>query len=528
MTRINSNIPSLIARASLDRSQQDLEVRLERLSTGLRINRGADDPAGLIISERIRSEIAGVEQGIRNAERASLVVATTESALAEVSDLLNSIRGLVVEAANTGAFSDEEIDANQQQIDSAIETITRISNTASFGGLKLVDGSLDYTLSGVATSAISKADVTAASFIGSPNLQVDVEVLASAQTGGLYIRGDYPASPADNGTLQSSMTLRLTGPKGVRELEFTSGTLLSDVADGVNTLTSLTGVEAALLNPTDMSSGLVFSTAGYGTGEFVSVERVDKPKDPAEDSFQTFKLNDGVPVPSFPPFPWASFIAGGELVTAQTDKGQDVSALVNGAKATGDGLKVNVSSPVLKASVQLTADKATEPSTASFDSTTSFHITGGGAQFQLGPEISANQQENLGVRSVAASLLGGTLVNGELQFLSSLQSGKENSLQSSRDRGDFSPASDILEQAVDEISILRGRLGAFERNTLDTNVRSLQAAFENLSASDSQIRDADFAAETSSLTRAQILVSSGTSVLALANQQSQSVLQLLG
>ncbi|MCA9283534.1 MAG: flagellin, partial [Phycisphaerales bacterium] len=140
MARINSNIPSLIAQSRLKGSNANLSTRLERLSTGLRINRGKDDPAGLIISERIRSDIEGVNQGIRNAERASSVIATTESALAEINDLLNSIRSLIVEAANTGANSEIERRANQDQIDSAIASITRISNTATFGGLKLLNG----------------------------------------------------------------------------------------------------------------------------------------------------------------------------------------------------------------------------------------------------------------------------------------------------------------------------------------------------------------------------------------------------
>ena len=107
MARINSNIPSLIARANLGRANSDLEVRLQRLSTGLKINRGADNPAGLIISERLRSEISGITQAVDNSERASSVIATAEGGLSEVSDLLSSIKGLVVEAANTGALSDE-------------------------------------------------------------------------------------------------------------------------------------------------------------------------------------------------------------------------------------------------------------------------------------------------------------------------------------------------------------------------------------------------------------------------------------
>ena len=129
MARINTNIPSVVAQSNLVRNQGDLNLRLERLSTGLRINRGADDPAGLIISERLRSDISGVEQGMKNSDRASSVISTTEASLAEVNDLLNSIRALIVESANTGAVSNAEREANQLQIDSAIESITRISNT---------------------------------------------------------------------------------------------------------------------------------------------------------------------------------------------------------------------------------------------------------------------------------------------------------------------------------------------------------------------------------------------------------------
>jgi flagellin len=148
--------------------------------------------------------------------------------------------------------------------------------------------------------------------------------------------------------------------------------------------------------------------------------------------------------------------------------------------------------------------------------------------YQLGPEVSALQQENIGVQSMAASKLGGVLDNGVMQFLSSLQSGGCQRPRGEPAANDFSTASDIIDTSIDDVTILRGRLGAFERNVLDTNRRSLQAAVENLSASRSVIRDADFAVETSELTRAQILQSSGTTVLSLANQQAQSVLQLLG
>ena len=147
MARINSNSPSMIAQFNLSRSNDNLQVRLQRLATGLRINRGSDDPAGLIVSERLATDINGVEQAIKNGERASSVISTTEASLSEVNELLNSIKALIVEGANTGGNSKEERDANQLQIDSAIRSITRISNTATFGGLNLLDGSLDYITS---------------------------------------------------------------------------------------------------------------------------------------------------------------------------------------------------------------------------------------------------------------------------------------------------------------------------------------------------------------------------------------------
>lgn len=523
MSRINTNVPSLVARANLARNNEELEMRLQRLSTGLRLNRGADDPAGLIISERIRSDVAGVEQGIKNAERASSVIATTEAALAEVSDLLNSIKALIVESANTGGASDEERKANQLQIDSAIDSITRISNTASFGGLKLLNGSLDYTLSGVSSDAIAKAQVFGASFIGAESLEVEVEVLGSAQTGALYISGDY-GDPTTNGTVVSTTTLQINGPRGVSEITILSGRTLGQLVEAINGVRSSTGVEAALINPSDPSSGVVIRSIDYGSNAFVSVNRIGGDANASSTYFSSYAMANEAQVPASPPFDWATLIGNGTLTTATSDTGRNVTALVNGTLAIGEGLNLSVNSPNLSLKLLLDADFATDPTQGA----TSFHITGGGALFQLGPDVTPQQQTNLGIGSVAASNLGGILVDGDLQYLSSLKDGAVNSIAESNRRKDFSAASKILDAAINEVAVIRGRLGAFERNVLQTNVRSLQAASENLTASMSKIRDADFAAETSQLTRAQILTSAGTSVLALANQQSQQVLQLLG
>src|SRR6478672_7278883 len=153
MARINTNVSSLTAQRGLATSQKNLNDTLQRLSTGLRINRGADDPAGLIASESLRSELSGMNQAVDNSSRASNVIATAEGSLQEVASLLLNVKDLIVEAANSGALSPDEIKANQLQVDSAVESITRISNTTTFAGLKLLDGSLNYLTSGVDTNS---------------------------------------------------------------------------------------------------------------------------------------------------------------------------------------------------------------------------------------------------------------------------------------------------------------------------------------------------------------------------------------
>src|SRR5690606_24233725 len=149
---------------------------------------GADDPAGLIASENLRSEMSGIAQAIDNSSRASNVIATAEGALSEVAALLLNIKDLVVEAANSGALSPAEIEANQLQIDSAVDSITRISNTTTFAGLKLIDGSLGYITSGVDQSVIKGLNLQQVNFGTQDTFPVKIDVVASAQTAELEFR----------------------------------------------------------------------------------------------------------------------------------------------------------------------------------------------------------------------------------------------------------------------------------------------------------------------------------------------------
>ncbi len=487
MSRINTNVSSLIAQNNLARSNADLATSLQRLSTGLRINRGADDPAGLIVSERLRTEIQGVGQAIDNIERASNVIATAEGALNEINTLLVDMKSLLVEAANTGAFSKDEVAANQLQIDSAIDSITRIANTTSFAGLKLLNGSLDYIHSGLAASQIADLKLLGVNFGTNDSVPVSVEVLNSAETASLTIS----AANATGSAILSSVTFEVAGATGSEVFEFTSGTATSAIVFAVNTVKDATGVSATLVN----NSAVQLNSTTFGSDAFVSVRQLTNDTQ----NFFTVDAPDGAQI--------------------NRDQGEDVLALVNGSLALGDGLDVSLRTSTLNLELTLTTDAA-----QTINTPYTFDITGGGATFQIGPNVNTQQQIGFGIQSVAAANLGNSIVG----FLSSLSTGGSASLVTGDTADQSRIASAIVDESIDQISILRGRLGAFERNTLQTTLNSHQIGLENLTAAQSDIRDTDFAEETANLTRAQILQQAGTSTLAIANTTAQSVLSLLG
>ena len=475
MSTINTNVAAITAEQSLASSQSQLNTTLQRLSTGLKINSGADDPSGLIASEGLRSEISGIQQAIDNGQQANNVIGTADAALNEVSSLLLSIKGLVVQSANSGALSTDEVQANQLQIDSAIQSITRISNTSNFAGLRLLDGSLDYTTSGQSTSAFSNVQINQANFGTNTNIPVNVDVLQSAQHAELQFRGS---------AIAKTVTLEINGTEGVDTLTFASGTTAGALASAFNRISDSTGVTAHLINSANAASGVAFDSDGWGSKQYVSI-----------------KAQDG----SF-----ATVDTDGNAKTREI--GRDATATVNGSLTVADGLNVKVTTSTLDMNLTLSDNFG--------KGQTNFQITGGGALFQLGSKVTANQQVNIGIQSVAASKLGDTATG----FLNDLVSGGDATVVT----GQSGKASQIIEEAITQVADLRGRLGAFEKNTLQTNLNSQQIALENVTASESDIRDTDFAQETAELTRDQILTQAGTSVLATANSAPQQVLQLLG
>ncbi|MGD0137235.1 MAG: flagellin [Tepidisphaeraceae bacterium] len=474
MARIETNVASLIAQNALANSQAALNTSLQRLSTGLRINSGADDPAGLIASQDLQSEITGIQQAVNNSSQATNVITTADGALTEVNSLLDDINGLVVESANSGALSSQELQANQLQIDSDVQSITRIAGTTSFAGLNLLDGSLNYITSGVATSAISSLSISQANLGTQTSMPVDVNVISSAKLADLQFR---------TSAITKSVTLEIGGNNGVQTLSFVSGTTASAIGFAINGISDSTGVTASLINKANAASGINFQSSGYGSSSYVSIQA----------QTGVFQTTD----------------------TTGADKeravGADVVATINGALTVGNGLELQLNTSSLDLDMTLSDTFGIGKA--------NFAITGGGALFQLGGQVNSQQQVSIGIGSVAASALG----NNAVGFLNDIVTGGNASIVG----GKAEKASQIVQVAIQQVAELQGRLGAFEKNTLQTNSASLQVTLENVTSSEADIQDADFAAETANLTRNQILVQAGTSVLATANNTPQAVLTLL-
>lgn len=467
----------MIALHAMSAASNSLNTSLERLATGYRINTGADDPAGLIASEYLRAESAMTESQIANAQRADQVLSTAEGALNEVSNLLISLQGLVGSIANLAGESSEERDAQQLQIDSILSTINRIGGVTSFEGINLFDGHLGFSTSAVDTGKLAGMDVTRAI---SAQLPVHIETLASAQRGELAMIGSSTG-------LAGAATLTVRGNNGSVTLSFASATRSSAIALAVRQFASQTGVDAML--STDNQSIRLFST-GYGASQYVSVES----------SLNSFR----------PRYEGAS-----ERTVAY---GQNGLLNVNGSAVVTNGLSVRLHTEAVEADFELTDAMNVK------GATTIFGVVGGGAHFGISSPGGTLGDAPIGLPELTTLNLGRVTQGTKVYTLNDLGSSAGGSLAAN----DPTTAHHIVEQAIRNVSLYRGRIGAYQTNVLGSTIRSLQIKLENLSSADSNIRETDYAAETANLARSQILYQTATNALSIANQQPQMILKLLG
>lgn len=249
---VASNVGALSATTLLQRNNAALSDTLTRLSTGLRINSGKDDPAGLIASELLKSDISATQQAVKNSQRANSMIAVADSALSQVGNLLNDIRVLVNEGANEGGMSDSQISANQLQIDASIDSIDRIARTTNFQGKKLLDGSLDFNTSGIDNTKLSNVSIQAANFGTADSLNVKVQVLEESKKGTLIYQGSG---------VSTDTVLEIGGSKGSEIFKFGANTTNAEMAEAINRISDATGVEAHVEGQAQRGS-VILHTAG--------------------------------------------------------------------------------------------------------------------------------------------------------------------------------------------------------------------------------------------------------------------------
>ncbi len=493
--RINTNTTAIRALRNLRINDRNQARSLERLSTGLRIVRASDDPSGLVISEQLRTQISSLNQAVENSQSASNLIATADAALGELADLLIAIRDSVTFALNTGPSSPEQIEAEQDAVDQAISAIDRIANTTRFADSSLLNG--NRAIQVLANSnEINDLNVRSINFAaGATSSTFQVTVNVSGEFALLSLDGfDVPAG--------SSVTLRITGPRGTADL--TVGTSGADatsqvvaVTSAVNRLAAFTGVFASNVGDT-----VRLRSEDVGADQAISVEIID---------------GDGT----------TDNVGALPVGTRRFDVGENYELNINGVQFEGTGRRFSIVSPFLDAEFSL------EPLTPL--GIYSFRVRNSGMFFQLNTEPIPTDGIQVGVRPMNAATLGfeeiddlitqhngGSLTEQMGGFLTSLRTGAANDLVS-----DPGNAALIVGESLNSVNGLRGYLGALQAQTLEPNIDALGVAIENLKASESSIRDLDFAEETSTFTRNQILFQAGTAVLASANLIPQTVLTLL-
>ena len=481
--RINTNTAAMTALRNLTNVSDNFIRSIERLSSGLRINRGADDPAGLIISENLRAQILGLAQATNNAQDAANLVKTAEGALDEIQNLLRTMRQLAVHAANTGVNDLNAVQADQTQIRSALESINRIAEQTQFGTKRLLDGTAGITAQ--VTDPVRLAGI----FIGSTfNGQ-------TVQSGNVTISVTNPASRATiagNATYSSvNSTVIATGGTVVingQSITVSGNDTVQTLIDRINALTSVTGVSAMFSFA--HSSGVVYLTqVNYGANFRIEVHQST-----------TILFSSGNTTSSQ---------GTDALVTVQLNTSAGVtSATFTGGRAAGDsGLKVKDS----YGNTLLLTEAGNN--TGVTDAKVAV-VTAQSLVFQIG--ANAGQVARVSLRDTRAHQLGTTVVAGK-----SLQDIDVTTQQGAQD------AIRIIDEAISQISQLRGNIGSFQKQVLESTIRSLNIARENLAASESAIRDTDIAEEVMNYTKLQILQQAGMAVLAQANAVPQSVLALL-
>jgi flagellin len=490
---INTNIASLTAQRNLTHSQDSLNTSLQRLSSGLRINSAKDDAAGLAISERLTSQIGGLNQAGRNANDGISLAQTAEGALGQIGSNLQRIRDLAVQAANGSNSASDRASLNNEA-SQLISEINRVASSTNFNGVNLLDGSFTAQTFQVGAN-------------GTSNDQISIASIASAKTSSLGVGASSSYATTVAGAGAVTTTALAAG-----DLSINGYQVGASAADGVSFSNSTgSGIsKAAAINAISGSTGVI---ASVGTTSVAGTASTS-----------------------------ATAIASGDITingvnlgalnasTSGAQRGAQVAAAVNAISSqTGVTATFNTSTGAVALAA---ADGRNVTVTASTNAAAAAANTGITVSATGATDVSTSTLSLTSTSSAGVTLANGTgtgltaanLTGGFTSATTTVGAGL-SSLNLGTAAG-ATAALTAIDSALSSINSSRASLGAYQ-NRFASAVSSLQTTSENLTASRSRIRDADFAQETASLTRSQVLQQAGTAILAQANALPQGVLALL-
>jgi flagellin len=509
---INTNLASLNAQRNLNKSQSSLNTSLQRLSSGVRINSAKDDAAGLQISNRFTSQIRGLNQAVRNANDGISIAQTAEGAMQESTNILQRMRELSLQSAN-GSNSADERAALQKEVGALQSELTRIADTTSFGGRKLLDGSFGTSSFQVGSQANETIDVRIGSAKADEIGLTGKSLTAAAETGlgGISTSG-YTKGDSDSLSVQvGSQT---------KKMELSDGMSAAQLAGQYNGVQGLSGVSA--FTGVKITAGASNTTAtdtvklnvqgveiNYTLGDDVDTSAAalngalnQTTLDALADKGITVEYVDD---------------AGEEGVIFKSATGEniDISASVTGGATDGGSV---ILTRVDSDGAVITGAENTTTITAAVDTTENeSNVVTGSLDWS-----NATLDADYGAVTVTA---GGTLGGGAVTVGADEQFNSVADIDIST-AGGAQSAVDVIDAAIKSIDANRADLGAVQ-NRLESTIANLSNISENVSAAQSRILDTDFAAETANMSKNQILQQAGMSVLSQANSAPQQVLSLL-
>lgn len=494
---ISTNLASLNAQRNLNRSQNALNTSLQRLSSGLRINSAKDDAAGLAITERMTSQIRGLNQAVRNANDGISVVQTAEGAMQEASNILQRMRELSIQSANDSNSAADRTNLQKEVVQLQNE-LNQISSTTTFNGKNLLDGTFttqQFQVGSNANEAISVnigntgATALGAQEINGSAVKTHVGSALAAATDGTGGNG-----------VSADAAFKITGAIGTQTLSIAAKSTAALIASQINGASASTGVTASASNSVTLDT-----LAQAGTISFTLSSQ-----DSAQNTVGT-AVNISATVTSTTDL--SALSSAINAATAQT--GITASLSASGAAIT---LSNSTGHDIVVANAS--NGDATDNNVLNVGGVTLKDNGGGGTNndsIVVGGKVSLDGSAAFLVSTTNTDILAATSTSSTLNSVAQVDISSQSGANS---------AISVLDQALSSIADSRANLGAIQ-NRFESTIANLQTVSENVTAARSRIRDADFAEETANLTKNQILQQAGVAILSQANSLPQNVLSLL-